>query len=102
MREINYNGIDYQLSPLTLGALERLGDRIDTISKDDASTIDRAKTIVDVAHESLRRKHPELKRSDVAEMIDMSNMLDVFLAIIRMSGLWQDAQKKTDEVTLDR
>ena len=92
MREIVHNGKAYPLSPLTLGALERLGDRIGAI--ESAGLVERVKTITDVAHESLRRRSPELTREDVSEMIDMGNMSDVFVSIVGLSG-FGNSKKKT-------
>ena len=55
---------------LTLGALERLADKIDTLGPGDA---------IDIVHTALGRNYPDLTRDQVAEMVDADN-LSTFVA----------------------
>ena len=93
MKTVEYEGKIYELSPLTLGALERLGDRFDKLSLDATTTSERISTIIDVTHASIKRKHPEVTREMVAEMIDTANMLKIYVEICGMSGLGGESKK---------
>jgi hypothetical protein len=83
---LNLGGIDYVLPPISLGALEQLQSRIGSFNGDvmDSSQIT---TVIDAAHASLLRNYPDITRPEVAEMIDVGNMSDVFAAVMDVSGL---------------
>lgn len=90
-------GVPYIVPPLSLGALEQLQERL---SGFDASAIDRGQidarqmsVIIDAAHAALKRNYPNLERAELAEMIDLENMLEVFEAVMDVSGLKRKAQE---------
>jgi hypothetical protein len=76
----------YTLAPLTLGDLETLQERIAQVNP---AAINRAaaETIIDTALASIQRNHPEVKRDDVKQLVDLSNMLDVFGAAMDVGGV---------------
>lgn len=43
--------------------------------------------IIELAHSALVRNYPEMKESEVEEMIDMSNFFELFDALINVSGM---------------
>ena len=83
---LNLGGTDYVLPPISLGALEQLQSNISKFSGDvmDATQIT---TVIDAAHASLLRNYPGITRTEVADMIDVGNMSDVFAAVMDVSGL---------------
>jgi len=98
---VNLSGTDYEVPPLTLGQLERLQDRLAKAAPGslDPGTIG---TIIEAAHGALLRNYPDMTRERLAEIIDVGNMVEVFQAVMDISGLKrkeQEAEKqgaKTD------
>ena len=76
--------------PLALGALEQLQDRIAKF-KGDVGDKDQVATVIDAAHSALKRNYPDLSREEVADMIDVGNMAEVFEAVMDISGLKRKA-----------
>lgn len=94
---ITLAGVPYVVPPLSLGALEQLQERL---SGFDASAIDRGQidtrqmsVIIDAAHAALKRNYPALERAALAELIGLENMLEVFEAVMDVSGLKRKAQE---------
>jgi hypothetical protein len=71
--------------PLSLGAMEQLQDSLASFTG-DISDRKQVATAIDAAHAALRRNYPEMTREDVAELVDVSNMVDVFQAVMDVSG----------------
>lgn len=88
--EVELGGSRLVVPPLALGALEQLQDRIVGF-KGDIRDKDQVATVIDAAHASLKRNYPDLTRDAVAEMIDVSNMAEVFEAVMDVSGLKRKA-----------
>lgn len=82
---INLAGTDYVVPPLSLGALEQLQDRMADFTG-DISDPKQVATAIDAAHAALRRNYPELTREQVADMIDVGNMIEAFEAVMDVSG----------------
>lgn len=82
----NLGGDDYIIPPISLGALEQLQDRIASFTG-NANDKEQISTVVDAAFSALRRNYPEITREAVAEMIDLGNMIEVFGAVMDVSGL---------------
>lgn len=83
---IPFNGTDYVVPPLSLGALEQLQERIASFTGDIRSK-EQVATVLDAAHAALKRNYPEVTRDEVAEWIDVANMAEVFEAVMDISGL---------------
>lgn len=100
MSTVNVPGVNFAFSggktlvipPLSLGDLEQLQDRIAEVK----GGVDKesVKTIVDVTHAALKRNYPEMERSEVAALLDLGNMLDVFQCVMDVSGTRRKAQEK--------
>lgn len=96
VRAVRYRGVEVDLAgttfvvpPLTLGALEEFEQRMADFQA--ATQGEQMRTIIDLGHRALGRNYPELTRAQVAEMLDLSTMFDLFLAVLRVSGLLQNA-----------
>lgn len=85
-------GETYIVPPLSLGALEQLHDKLGAFAG-DVSDLSQVGTVIDAAHAALRRNYPEMTRDQVADMVDVSNMLDLFEAVMDISG----ARRKAHE-----
>ena len=91
--QVQLGGTAYVLPPLTLGALEEFDERIKAFEA--APLVEQVQTVVDLVHRALKRNYPELQRAELTELMDVSNMFDLFVAVLRVSGLIQgdDAEK---------
>lgn len=78
-------GRQWILPPLTLGAMEQLQDRLSAFQ--GSLTPASIGTVIDAAHASLKRNYPEITREEVADMVDMSNWVDVIQAVMNVSGI---------------
>jgi hypothetical protein len=88
------------IPPLALGDLETLQDRIGVL-QDGAIDPQSISTIIDATHAALKRNYPELTRADVANEIDLGNMMDVIGAVMDVAGVKRRAldEKKAVAVT---
>ena len=82
---LNLGGTDYVVPPLSLGAMEQLQERMASFAGDIADPKQVA-TAIDAVHAALRRNYPELTREQVADMIDVGNMVEAFEAVMDVSG----------------
>jgi hypothetical protein len=85
-------GTTYIVPPLSLGALEQLHEKLGTFAG-DVSDLGQVATVIDAAHAALRRNYPDMTREQVADMVDVSNMLELFEAVMDISG----ARRKAHE-----
>ena len=83
---IELGGRELVVPPLALGALEQLQARLVQF-KGDIRDKDQVATAIDAAHAALKRNYPDMSRDEVAEMIDVGNMAEVFEAVMDVSGL---------------
>lgn len=82
----------YMIAPLSLGALEIMQERLaelPTLSSVDPVAV---KTMVDATHMAMRRNYPDIKRSEVAELVDVSNIGEVYECLLDASGVRRKAQ----------
>lgn len=89
---VELNGTNYVIPPIALGALEQLQERIGTFDGNvqDAKQIS---TVIDCAHAAMRRNYPDMTREEVANLIDIGNMNEVFAAVMDVSGLKRKEQE---------
>jgi len=87
---LNLGGTDYILPPISLGALEQLQTRVSEF-KGDVNDGKQVSTVIDSALASMQRNYPDITREQVADMIDIGNMADVFAAVMDVSGLKRKA-----------
>ncbi|MDO5686760.1 MAG: hypothetical protein Q4G42_05180 [Neisseria sp.] len=89
---LNLGGNDYIVPPIALGALEQLRERLQDFDG-NVQDIKQIGTVIDCAHAALKRNYPEMTRDDVADLIDVGSMIDVFEAIMDVSGLIRKQQE---------
>lgn len=80
-------GTQYTVPALSLGAIEEFESRIAAFEQ--MLVIDQVRFVVDIAHRALSRNYPDLKRAELAELIDLHNAFELFAAILTTSGLIQ-------------
>jgi len=92
-----YKGIAVQLGdeelvvpPIALGALEQLQSRLSGFTG-DVTDISQIGLVLDVALAALKRNYPEMTRDQLADLIDVGNMMEVFEAVMDVSGLKRKA-----------
>lgn len=83
--EITLGADSYTVPPLSLGALEQLQERMATFTGDIGDPKQVA-TAIDALHAALRRNYPDMTREQVADMIDVGNMIEAFEAVMDVSG----------------
>lgn len=83
---LSLGGMDYILPPISLGALEQLQAGVAAFNG-DVTDGKQVSTVIDSALASLKRNYPDITREQVADMIDIGNMADVFAAVMDVSGL---------------
>ena len=83
---LELGGTTYIVPPLSLGALEQLKDALEKFTGDIRES-EQVSTVIDAATAALKRNYPEFTREQVADLIDLENMQDVFLALMDVSGL---------------
>ncbi len=78
------------IPPIALGALEQLQTRIAAFKGGiDGESIT---TVIDSAYAALRRNYPDITREQVADMVDVGNMIDVFQSVMDVSGALRKAK----------
>lgn len=87
---INFSGADYVVPPLSLASLEALHDRLKGFAG-DVTDSRQLTTAIDAVHAGLRRNYPEMSREQVADMIDVGNMVEAFEAVMDVGGLRRKA-----------
>ena len=85
--EIQLDGKPYIVPPLSLGAIEDLQPEIEA-----AGARPSAKLVIDLLHRALQRNYPSITREQVREGIDIGAMLEVFGAVLGVSGFTAQAE----------
>lgn len=78
------------IPPIALGALEQLQERI-TAFTGDAMDSKSVATVIDASFAALKRNYPDITREEVADLIDVENMAEVFACVMDVSGLKRKA-----------
>lgn len=89
---IELNGTNYVIPPIALGALEQLQERIVAFNG-NVQDVKQISTVIDCAYAALRRNYPDMTREEVADLIDIGNMNEVFVAMMDVSGLKRKEQE---------
>jgi hypothetical protein len=78
------------IPPIKLTDLQQLQDRLAAVKGGiDGESVT---TVIDATHASLKRNYPEMTRDEVADLLDVGNMMDVFTSVMDVSGLKRKAQ----------
>lgn len=78
------------IPPIAIGQLEQLQQRITEVNG-NAADAKQISTIIDATYAALQRNYPEITRDKVGELIDISNMDDVFACVMDVSGMKRKA-----------
>lgn len=90
--EVEMGGTVRVVPPLNLNSLEQLQTRLAGFTGGmDQESIS---IIKDAAYAALKRNYPEITMEVIAEELDVSNMNEVFLAIMDVSGLRRKAKEE--------
>ena len=89
---VELNGTNYVIPPIALGALEQLQERIVEFNG-NIQDVKQISTVIDCAYAALRRNYPDMTREEVADLIDIGNMNEVFVAMMDVSGLKRKEQE---------
>lgn len=91
--EFNFGGGRvYTIPPLSLGALQRLQDKLSSLSERTALDPVAMGVVVEALHAALARNYPSMTAADVAELVDVSQIGEVMSAVLDVSGLQRKAQ----------
>jgi hypothetical protein len=91
--EFNFGGGRvYIIPPLSLGALQRLQDKLSSLNDRTALDPVAMGVVVEALHAALARNYPDMTSADVAELVDVSQIGDVMSAVLDVSGLQRKAQ----------
>lgn len=82
-------GVEYIIPPISLGTLEQMQERITQVT--DSTDASSVSTVIDATHASLKRNYPDITREHVADIIDVENMMDIYEAVMDVSGLKRKA-----------
>jgi hypothetical protein len=83
----------YMIAPLSLGALQLMQDRLaalPTLSSIDPVAV---KTMIEAAHLALQRNYPDITVQEVGELLDVSNIADVYECLLDAAGVRRKAQE---------
>ncbi len=91
--EFNFGGGRvYTIPPLSLGALQRLQNKLASFSERTALDPVSMGVVVEALHAALARNYPDLTEGEVSELVDVSQIGDVMAAVLDVSGLKRKAQ----------
>lgn len=85
-------GVVLVVPPLSLGALERLQGGVAALQAATATDPKAIKTVVDATHLALQRNYPNITRDEVAELVDLENMLEVISMVMDVAGVRRKAK----------
>jgi hypothetical protein len=78
------------IPPIAIGPLHQLQSGIAEFNG-NAMDLKQLGTVIDVAHAALQRNYPNLSREEVGNLVDVSNMAEVFECAMDMSGMKRKA-----------
>ena len=82
----------YLVPPLSLGALQLLQDRIAQLTTLNSLDPVAVATMIEAAHLALRRNYPAITLAEVAELVDVSNIGEVYECLLDAAGIKRKAQ----------
>jgi hypothetical protein len=92
--ELTLGGQAWIVPPAPLGALEQFDELLERMEDFNPMNPVWRRMIVDITFAALKRNYPEIAREDVAGMLDVANMLEVFESVMDVAGL---KRKATEE-----
>ncbi len=95
MKSLKVDGVEYIFKPLTLGTLERIGERLANF--DNLNVLEQCSLTIDLTFESLKRTYPNIEREFVAELVDVQNMYEIVPVLMQLSGLTTETKEAGEE-----
>lgn len=83
-KEISLGGVMRIVAPLNAAACKQYRDQIRTVS---AGGIPDIELVAKLAHCSLRRNYPDITLDEVEDMVDYSNLFELWETLLNISGL---------------
>ena len=80
------------IPPVSLGVLELMQERLAALPTLTATDPAAIRTVIDAAHHALRRNYPEITREEVADLVDVGNMGDVYECLMDVAGVKRKAE----------
>lgn len=78
--------------PLSLGALQFMQDRLAALPTLNSIDPVAVKTMIEAAHLALRRNYPAITPEEVAELVDIGNVGEVYECLLDAAGVKRKAQ----------
>lgn len=89
---IRIGGREYIVPGLSLGQVEQMADRIETLSKStDQLSKEMIQTVSEICHAALSRNYPHLTLEEIKNMLDMRNMAHVLETVMGATGFVKGA-----------
>lgn len=82
----NFDGRTLVIPPLSLKAIKQLQGRLSDLDERNISP-EYIGTVIDAVHAALQRNYPEMKREDVAGLLDIQNMQEVMACVFDVGGV---------------
>lgn len=83
----------FLVPPLSLGALELLQERLALLPTLTSTDPEAVRTLIDATLMALQRNYPGITRAEVAELVDLSNMGEVYECLMDVAGMKRRAQQ---------
>ena len=83
-------GQEYKVAPLNFNSIRELGDKISELQQfraDSLPSADQLSSLVPITLAGLRRNYPEMKEEEVSELLDLSNFVPTWRALLGVSGM---------------
>ncbi|KQY51188.1 hypothetical protein [Lysobacter sp. Root494] len=94
---LELGGETYVVPPLSLRALEGLAGALSSFSDEVGFDRWQIDAVIDATTAALKRNYPHITREQVADMIDLENVMAVTEAVMDVSG----AKRKEKEAATD-
>ncbi len=84
--KVELGGAEWVVPPLNLGALIELQDKLEAFRPGavDKGSID---TVLECVYRAMKRNYPDVTKEQLAEHIDLANMVGLMQAVMDVSGL---------------
>jgi hypothetical protein len=82
----------YTIPPLSLGALQLMQDRLAALPTLNSIDPVAVRTMIESAYLALRRNYPDITTDEVAELVDLGNVGEVYECLLDAAGVKRKAQ----------
>jgi len=90
------SGEEYKIPPLNFRSLRELQGKISSLNTGGGlPTAAQMTTVIEVVHAALKRNYPDITVEAIEDIVDVGNMMQVFTAVLQVSGMQRAAVPKT-------